>query len=397
MSSASGGRFWPVLLVLLVMLTPLGVDIYLPSMPLMRSDFEGDNAELQLTITLFLFTVGIGQLLVGPLTDRHGRKRWALAGCLLYALGAVLGAFSPTLSLMYTARFLQGMGACVATVVAFSAVRDAFTPQRGAQIYSYLNGSLCIIPALAPALGGVLASLAGWRSTFLFMAVFALLTCVMCARFLPETLPASKRSLGALYQLHRFLPMLTNARFMFFATLAAIGMGAVLIYVTASPVLLVDTLGLSQWQFGLVFGANALINVVSFFGATRLIARLGRVPTFVGGACLIVVSGLMFFISFALWGASVVGFMAPVAVFTAGFSLALGSAVSLALEAFPDRAGSASALFGCFQMSGGAGLAALFSHVPVSAYLVLGGVCAPVIGGLLWLGYIKRVFSCKSQ
>ncbi|MCM2130541.1 multidrug effflux MFS transporter [Larsenimonas rhizosphaerae] len=382
---------WILLLIVLVMLTPMGVDIYLPSLAQMRLDMGGANAELQLTITLFIFTVGLGQLLAGPLTDRFGRRPWAILGCLLYTLGAVSGMLSSSLPLLYAGRIIQGIGACIGSVVAFSAVRDAFSPHQGARVYSLLNGALCIIPAVAPVLGGGLASLYGWRTTFAFMGLFALTGALACLRFMPETLPAEKRLTGPLYRFHRFLPMLLSARFLFLALLGALGMGGILVYVTAAPLLLMDELGFSRLAFGMIFGANALVNIAAFAGATRLIDRHGRNNTLRAGLAVALLAGIMFLVSW--WGLapSAWSFMVPVAVFTVGFSLALGSALSLALEPFSDRAGSASALFGCCQMSGGAALATLVTHLPFSPYLMMGTLCTAGLGAGLLVGRHRAI------
>lgn len=142
-----------LLLVLLVLFSPLAIDIYLPAIPQMAEQLGAEVTLMQGTITWFLFSMGLGQLLVGPLADRYGRKPIALGGVLLYGLSALAAGFAASLGELMLARVLQGFGACATSVAAFSVVRDSYGPKKSGQIISYLNGAICFIPALAPLLG----------------------------------------------------------------------------------------------------------------------------------------------------------------------------------------------------------------------------------------------------
>ncbi|WP_233350262.1 multidrug effflux MFS transporter [Kushneria phosphatilytica] len=376
-------RILIALLITFVMMTPIGVDIYLPSLPDMARSLGYSTAALQITVTLFLFTVGIGQVVVGPLSDRFGRRPVALGGLLAFVLGAGLGMFLEKLMLLYAARILQGLGACATTVVAFAAVRDRFTPQRGAHLYSYLNGALCAIPALAPALGGVLATSLGWRSNFLFMVLFGLLVGGASLVGFPETLARAQRSDEPLYQRARYAPMLHSLRFWWCALIALSGMSMVFVYVTSAPVVLVERLGYSQLGFSAWFGGNAALNVLSFLLAPGVIRRWGRLATVRLGVAIMVLSGVMQLMVDQWLLVSALTFMAPVAVLTVGFSLALGATVSLALEPFADRAGTAAALIGLFQLSGGAALSTLLVNSPLSPALAMAAVGLLLLAPLL--------------
>ncbi|RKQ96906.1 DHA1 family bicyclomycin/chloramphenicol resistance-like MFS transporter/DHA1 family florfenicol/chloramphenicol resistance protein-like MFS transporter [Kushneria sinocarnis] len=376
-------RILITLLIAFVMMTPIGVDIYLPSLPDMARSLGYSMAALQITVTLFLFTVGVGQVLIGPLSDRFGRRPVALGGLLAFVLGAGLGMMLENLALLYAARVLQGLGACSTTVVAFAAVRDRFTPERGAHLYSYLNGALCAIPALAPALGGVLATSLGWRSNFLFMVLFGLLVGVASLAGFPETLDTQQRSREPLYRRARYAPMLRSLRFWWCALIALAGMSMVFVYVTSAPVVLVERLGYSQLGFSAWFGGNALLNVLSFLTAPVVIRRYGRLATVQLGVAVMVVSGVMQLLADQWLAVSALAFMAPVAVLTIGFSLALGATVSLALEPFADRAGTAAALIGLFQLSGGAALSTLLVNSLLSPALAMAAVGLLLVAPLL--------------
>ncbi|WP_312992905.1 multidrug effflux MFS transporter [Achromobacter animicus] len=372
------GQRWLIgLLMGLVTLTPMAIDIYLPSLPAMAHAFDESIGALQASITLFIFAVGLGQVVIGPLADRYGRRPVALCGALAYLAGSALGAAATSLEVFYAARIVQGLGACSASLVAFAAVRDCFSPAVGARVYSYLNGALCTVPALAPMVGGMLALHAGWRSTFVFMAVFALALAALLALRFEETRAKPAHRPGALYSLPRYAPIVASGRFLYFACFGMAGMAMILVFVSAAPVVLVQQLGYSELGFSAWFGGNAAINIAAFFLAPAFIARYGRYTMVrVGMAALLLASALH--LGAWLWAPlSAWIFMLPVAVLTVGFSLALGSGLSLALEPFADRAGTAAAVYGLFQMSGSAVIATVLldsGMAPQAAMALIGAV-----------------------
>ncbi|AYD64802.1 multidrug effflux MFS transporter [Achromobacter sp. ES-001] len=384
-ASSSSQRWLIGLLMGLVTLTPMGIDIYLPSLPAMAAGFGEPVSALQASITLFIFAVGLGQMLIGPLADRYGRRPVALGGALAYLAGSALGAAATSLDVFYVARVIQGLGACSASLVAFAAVRDRFSPAVGARVYSYLNGALCSVPALAPMLGGALAVHAGWRSTFVFMVLFALGLMVLLARRFEETRVPPSGPRGALYSLRRYLPIVSSGRFLYFAMFGMAGMAMILVFVSAAPVVLVQQLGYSELGFSAWFGGNAAINIAAFFLAPTFIARFGRhTMVRVGMVALLLASAMhaaaWWWIPQAAWV-----FMLPVAVLTVGFSLALGSGLSLALEPFAERAGTAAAVYGLFQMSGSAIVATVLLDTGVAPQAAMALIGAVIVLPLLLL------------
>jgi len=373
--------FW--VLMGAVMLSPLAIDIYLPALTAMARAFGHPFAALQLTITLFLMSVGAGQLLVGPLADRFGRRPVLLGGVALYLVAALIGMTAATLELLYAARVLQGLGACASVTVAFAAVRDSYTPQVGARLYSYLNGSLTLVPSLAPVLGGALTVALGWRSNFAFMAAFAMLLWFGAYRCFGETRPDDAPVERRLYRWTRYRPILFNGHFLYYAALVSAMMAAILVYVSAAPVVVMDRLGHPEWVFSLWFGANAMVSTVAFFLVPKLMYRWGREATVQRGLVVVALGGAL--IAGLYWALplSVLTFMGPVALLSIGFSMVLGAAASLALEPFPERAGTAAALLGAIQLGGGASLATLLLMTPLAPQLSLTLICSGV-GLLMW-------------
>ncbi|BEE02048.1 multidrug effflux MFS transporter [Aeromonas dhakensis] len=343
-----------LLLVLLVLFSPLAIDIYLPAIPQMAEQLGAEVTLMQGTITWFLFSMGLGQLLVGPLADRYGRKPIALGGVLLYGLSALGAGFAASLGELMLARVLQGLGACATSVAAFSVVRDSYGPKKSGQMISYLNGAICFIPALAPLLGGWLTAKAGWSANFWFMAGYAVIVGSWLLWRMPETRPEETRSGGPLISWSRYSPVLRSPSFLFNATLCMLAMAVILAYVTAAPVQLMVKLGLDMSGFSYWFTANAALNILACFLAPRFIAKVGPRRTLRIGLLVLLLSAIS--LSLSMHIAHPLAMMGPVFLSSIGFAMILGSAAGMALAPFGHCAGTAAALLGLFQMSGSGAL-----------------------------------------
>ncbi|MEQ4923857.1 multidrug effflux MFS transporter [Proteus hauseri] len=377
------------LLLVMVLLGPLGIDLYLPTIPAIAQDLGSSESLIQSTIALFILVLGVGQLISGPLVDRFGRKPIAILGIVIYILGSIIATISTDSTLFIISRLLQASAVCCTSVVAFTCVRDCFNGNDSARVFGFLNGTLNIIPALAPLLGGLLAEYWGWRAPFGFLIFYSVFVLILIARFLPETKPEniaqSQQKLGKIY-----LEILCSKRFLTFALVNAGTMGMALTYVSFAPIVLMHDAELTPLIFSIVFGVNGFwIMFVSFY-ANRIIHRVGR------PICLILGGGLMglgcislllslIFIPTEIQNHWLI-YMLPVAMACAGLAFIMGPATSYALEPYSQTAGIASALVGFIQMAGGAvlGLTALAS--PVQPKLALAVVM--LIGSLLaWNAY----------
>lgn len=380
------------ILMPMVILGPLAIDIYLPSMPIMATEFNISANQVQSTIVLFIFALGAGQILIGPLADRYGRRPIALAGIFLYIISSLIAVVAKDFIWLQAARILQGIAACSSSIVVFSAVRDSFSVKDGARYYSYLNGMICIIPALAPTLGGMLALQFGWRSTFLVMAVYATIVLLLVIFRLPETKPDTTDSSGRLYHWARFKPVLQDAHFLFYASTCMAGMAAILTYVSYAPNWLINQIGVSEITFSLLFGLNAVVNIVACFVAPLVIKKQGNRPTVIIALFCLFLSAILlyvtqeYFVSNGLTAAF--NFMLPMMVLCIGFALLLGPATSMALSSFGERAGTATAMLGCIQMSGAALLSGLIQKMGLSAphsIILLVGVVSIILLSIMFM------------
>ncbi|ERB63632.1 multidrug effflux MFS transporter [Vibrio coralliilyticus OCN008] len=347
-SQQNHGKMQMVLLTLLVLFSPLAIDIYLPALPQISQAFHVEHALAQDTITWFLFAMGVGQLFAGPLADKVGRRTVALGGISIYALSALLAWGAQNIEWMLAARLLQGLGACATSVAAFATVRDIFGPQKSGKMISYLNGAICFIPALAPILGSWLTQQFGWRSNFSFMAGFAMVALVAMFIGMKETNPAPSKE--PVFRPSRYMAVLKTPSFIFHASLCMLAMAVILAYVTSAPVVLMENLGLSMNEFTLWFGINAVINIAACMTAPKFMDKYGTHKTLVVGIMTLGLGGVVMLVM--AQQQSALAFMLPIFLSSVGFAWVLGAAAGKALAPFGDKAGTAAALLGLFQMSG---------------------------------------------
>lgn len=382
-STAVSGTRLVALMVVLVLFSPLAIDIYLPALPAMAKEFAVDTTRVQDTVTWFMFSLGLGQLLAGPLADRFGRRPIALGGIIIYALSAAMAYWAQTLDLLLVARLLQGFGACATSVAAFAAVRDSFGPERSGRMISYLNGAICFIPALAPILGSWLTHEFGWRSNFSFMAGFAIVAGSFIAICFKETRPADTNIEGSMISFERYMSVLREPVFLFHATLCMLAMAVILAYVTSAPVWLMMELGQDMGQFTIWFGINAALNILACMVAPKYMDRFGTRRTLKTGLILLIGAGAAMLVLSNI--AQAWAFMLPIFICSFGFAFVLGSSAGKALAPFGDRAGTAAALLGLFQMSGAGLMVSLTQRLDFTPPMLLTFQMWLVIPGLLIL------------
>ncbi|TMO64213.1 Bcr/CflA family drug resistance efflux transporter [Pseudoalteromonas aurantia] len=356
------------ILALLVIFCPLGIDIYLPAFVAMQQGLNVSEGHIQQTISVYMLTVGLGQLIAGPLADRFGRKPIAMSGILLFTIGAAIAVLSPNWEVVMLARALQGFGACATFVAAFAIVRDSFGHKGSGQMITYLNGIVCFIPALAPILGAWLTVEFGWRSNFTFLTGFAIFGLLLTQLLFRETRPKDTVYQGHILDLRRFLPMLRNTEFMFNAALTMIAMAAMLVFVTTTPGWIMNELHGSVSTFTLWFTINAVLSIAACFVAPLFIKKNSQ-KALTLGLSLFALGALLMLVCADIRHPGAI--MLPMYIASIGFAFTLGSAAGKALSGFPKQAGTASALIGVMQMSGAGFLALCTQQLALSAPIQL--------------------------
>ncbi|MTC61717.1 Bcr/CflA family efflux MFS transporter [Providencia rustigianii] len=382
------------LLLLLVLLGPLGIDLYLPTIPKIAEDLKSSESVIQSTIGLFILILGIGQLISGPLVDRYGRKPVAIIGLVVYLIGAIVAAFSTTAGMFIASRLLQGAAVCCTSVVAFSCVRDRMNGTDAARAFGFLNGTLNIIPALAPLLGGLLAEAWGWRAPFWFLALYAVVIFILIIMFLPETRPASLQQIKKL-QFKNYFRILTSEHFFIFSLVNAGAMGMALTYVSLAPSVLMGDAQLSPLEFSIVFGVNGFWIMLASYFANYCIRKMGRPACLSIGSVMMALGCAGLLLGLTLLSPQTqthwLVYMLPVACACTGLAFMMGTATSYALEPFGNEAGAASALVGFVQMAGGAALGLCAIALPMAPKLSLALV---MLAGCIF-GIIARKTSIK--
>lgn len=340
------------MLALLTAAAPLSIDIYTPSLPAIRRDLAGADWQVQASVTSCLLGIGVGQLLWGPVSDRHGRRSVLLIGGAAWTVTSVLSALAPSPAALIGARALAGVAGAAGIVVARSAVRDISTDmhQVSARIGA-LSTVTAIAPVAAPLIGAAVASIWSWRADFLVLAILGALTCVLVVGFVPETLDPARRTgrgtrfAGTVLDALRDRPLLLVA-----LTLATQAFGFYA-YITTASFIVERQYGYPSSVFALVFATNAAMMFTANLVFRRIVRN--RHPSLPLGAGLAfgTISGLALLLIAAcgwpvwlLWIASM--------VFAASTGLVLPGAHSWG-QATLAVSGVASGVTGAAQFLGG--------------------------------------------
>lgn len=346
-----------LMLGVMTALPAISTDIYLPSLPDVARDLHTSGTMAQLTITCMMIGGAIGQLVIGPLSDRFGRRKPVLVGVALHVLTSVLCAVSPAIIPLIVLRGAQGFFNAAATVVAMAVIRDRFVGPDASRLLSRLMLVIGVAPLFAPSVGGLIAGQWGWRAVFGALALYGVvLWCVVLAK-LPETLPAERRigSVGGAWRGYRVL--LRDRHFIALAVMPGLGQAVLMSYVVGSPFVLQEGFDLSPNQFAAIFAVNGLGLVLGAQVNASLVRKVAPIriirsalPVCVGltavllGLVLTDTGGLIGLLVVLFLLLSVLNFIPP-------------NASAIALSRHGERAGTAAAFIGACQ----AGVAGLVS------------------------------------
>ncbi len=366
---------------------PIATDLYLPSFPQLAADFGVDDTGAQLTLTASLLGIGVGQLILGPASDRFGRRGPLIVGAAVCCVAGAAAVLAPTLPVLIAARFVQGATGAAGMVIGRAVIADIATGATAARAFSLVMTIGGIAPIAGPVIGGFIAGPLGWRGALVIVFALTVGMLVVAIAAVPETHPAERRAhfRERAAEDGSALRDLRSRLFVGNALICAFSFAGLMAYVSAAPFLYQDVIGLDPAQFGLAFGANALVLVAATFISSRLVASWPprRVLTL---GLIVMAAAAAAFALVALTGmpAGLLALCLP--VFLGGFGLAQGNAVAAAISAVPRAAGTASALIGFsqFALAGistatvGAGSVSL----PVSLSLAFGICLAVMFSGL---------------
>jgi len=345
-----------VTLVMAASVGALAMNVFLPSLPSIARYYEADYRVVQLAVSLYLVATALLQLVIGPASDRFGRRPVMLSCFVIFLVGTIAAIYAPTIELFLAARFLQAFS--VAGLVLSRAIaRDTVGPDEAASKIGYITMGMALTPMVAPMIGGVLDQLYGWHSTFLLIFVFGVVSFVVVLLDLGETNP--QRSSSLLAQAKAYPELLTSRRFWGYSLSAAFASGSFFAFLGGGPFVASEILGLQPAEYGLYFGLLSGGYLIGNFISGRYARHIGvNRMMLMGGVfstlCLVGGIGL-----FSLGYTHPLALFGPVALMGLGNGMTLPSANAGVVSVRPHLAGSASGLGGALQIGGGAGLASL--------------------------------------
>ena len=353
--TSSTPRAMPLLIALLATLGPMGIDMYLPSIPAMAISFGSSEGAVQLSLMTFFIGLMLGQLIYGPLSDKLGRKPLIYTGLFIFILGSIGCAFAQTVQQLQWIRFVQGLGGSIGMVIAFAIIKDRYQGPAVGKMMSMVLAILGLSPVLAPLIGDGLQALGSWRNIFIFLCAYGILILTVTAIFLPETRDVQLRQDFQLSQTFKhYIDILTDRKFIIFALTLCIAQAGFFAYIAGSASVFISEYNLSSTQFSLLFAINAFGLIAAAILNPKLHEKFGPLKAYkiFNISFLIVTSLLLVSLMLGLkqLGLLCVGIFIAVALL--GFIMPTGSQLSLMFQ--HKLAGTASALLGALQFGFGA-------------------------------------------
>lgn len=322
-------------------LASLAMDIYLPIVPAMPAILKTSPSIVQLTLSLYMVLLGLGQIVFGPLSDRVGRRPVLLAGALTFALASALLAFTTSAVVFLLLRIVQAAGASAALVATFATVRDVYAERpESAVVYSLFGSMLAFVPALGPIAGALIAETFGWRAIFVTLAVLALVATSNAMLQWRETRPAD--SVGGKSE---FGAILSSAAFWTYTLGFSAAMGAFFVFFSTAPRVLIDRAGYSETAFSLVFGTAAIVMIVTSRFAKSFVVAWGISGCLARGMAMLLLGTALLVLGQVASKPSFATFMLPVWIIAVGIVFASSVTANGALQDFGKVAGTAVALY----------------------------------------------------
>ncbi|MBX9396660.1 multidrug effflux MFS transporter [Streptomyces sp. TRM72054] len=342
-------------LALLSFVMPLATDMYLPAFPTMADELRTNASGVQLTLTAFMVGLALGQLVFGPLSDRYGRRRPILIGTGICAVATALCAVAPSLEWMILLRRLTGVGGAAGLVVGRAVVADIARGEQAARLFGILMALGGVAPIVAPIAGGAVVTAAGWRAVFWVLAAASVVTFAAACVIVPESLPAARRTpVGTAAVARSVRSVLADRAYLGFTGAFAFGSAALFCYISGSPFLLQNVLGLSVGQASAAFAAGALTATLSSALSARLVGRFTPWSLLLTGLVMLAAAAT---VALAVTAADRLGRIAAftlLALAFVGLGLVFANGTTLAIGAVPHAAGAGSAVLGTAQSALGA-------------------------------------------
>ncbi len=333
----------------------MNMGAFLPSLPRMTTYFQTDYSVMQLSVSLYLAATAVLQLIIGPLSDRYGRRPVVLICYAIFILASVGCLFATTIEVFLTFRMLQGAVA-VGLVLSRAIVRDMVPQREAASMIGYVTMGMALVPMVAPMIGGALDQLFGWQATFIFLIASGISVLALCYADQGETSSGDGKSFKA--QVSEYPELLASRRFWGYVFAAAFASGAFFAFLGGAPLVASDVYGLSSFWAGIGFGAPAIGYATGNYISGRFSTHYG-INRMIQTGTLITSGGMLLALAISLAGyGSAVKFFGLCTFVGIGNGLVMPNATAGMLSVRPHLAGTASGLGSAILIGGGAALSA---------------------------------------
>ncbi|MCM3728410.1 multidrug effflux MFS transporter [Neobacillus cucumis] len=378
----------PVLFALMLSafsaLGPFTVDMYLSSLPQMMNDFNTTASSIQASLTASLLGLGVGQLVAGPLSDAHGRRKPLLISMLLYFLISIVCAFSPSVGIFIIFRFIQGFVAAAGLVISRAIVRDRYSGVEMVKFMALLTMISNVAPLISPTAGSVVTTFTSWIGVFIFLGLLGLfLTCITIWG-IKESLPARQRVPSNFREVvGNYSSLLRDRSFMGYALVNGILFAGVFAYVAGTPFIYQNMYGISPQLFSVLFALNGVGIILGSQLVKRLAGRMDEHRIFRIGLLLAFITTAAILMVVLVHGPFVALFLA-IFLFAAAIGIIGPVSFTLAMESQGHIAGSAAAVLGTLQFALGAvtsplvGMAGENSAVPFGFTIFMTSILAVI-------------------
>ncbi|WP_421858354.1 multidrug effflux MFS transporter [Oricola sp.] len=340
-----------IVLGLLAWVGPFAIDMYLPALPAIAADYNTTIAATQATLTAYFIAFGIAQLVYGPVADWIGRKKPIYVGLAVFIAGSLVCVWAPSISWLIAGRFIQALGAATVMVVPRAIIRDLYTGSEATRMMALIMLVISVSPMLAPLTGAGLIEIGDWRLIFEVLAVAAVLSILLTATQLPETLtPEHRVPVRPRALLAGARELMTDPKFLGLTLIGGFGMASFFVFLSSASFVYTNQYGLSSVGFSLAFAVNA----IGFFAASQIAPNLG--DRYGMARMVLIATGGFAASAAALLALVAVGFdglyllMSLLFVAYAFFGLVMAPTMVMALDDHGDKAGLASSLGGTLQM-----------------------------------------------
>jgi len=339
------------LLVAMTACGTLGMHVIIPALPATARALGMSIGTAQLTITLYLIGLAIGQLLYGPVSDQFGRRPVLLAGLSLFTAASIVTALAPNATILIAARILQSIGGCAGLVLGRAAVRDGASAEKAAGQLALLTLVMSMVPAIAPAIGGYITAYIDWRASYVLLALFGGLTLLGCVLLMPETL--AQQSTSGRSMLTAYTRLMRSSRFLGYAVGGACSTTAFYGFMSASPFIFETQLHQPTQRVGVYYLFLMLGVAAGSLGANRVAGRVKLRTALRIANGLGILGAALFALADASGLLSVATVVAPVTLFMVGAGMASPFALAGSVSVNPQAIGAAAGMYGFVQMGYG--------------------------------------------